>query len=177
MSHDPIHPLVGPRWSLEDGKLGAAKAGRIEATPEECAAVAKLLDVLECRSLALSYHLKAMPPVGYRMRAEVTADVVQACVITAEPVAAVARDEVDLDLMPASTGARQDDAAVFDPLADTLVETYADGRIDLGQYAFELLSTAIDPYPRKPGAEFADPGAADKAKLSPFAALGKLRKE
>jgi hypothetical protein len=176
MTDTPIHPFIGPRWVLDDGKLGAAKSGRIEATPEERAAIAKQLDLLECSSLVLSYTLKSMQPVGYRMRAEVTAEVVQACVITTEPVASTARDEVDLDLVPATDGRGEETEVVFDPLSDTLTETYADGRIDLGQYAFELLSTAVDPYPRKPGAEFADPGEANKAKLSPFAALAKLKR-
>lgn len=176
MTHDPIHPFTGPRWILEDAKLRGGKAGRIEATPDERDAIAKLLDLLECRTLVLSYNLKPMQPSGFRMRAEVTADVVQACVITTEPVASVARDEVDLDLLPATPGASEDADVAFDPLSGAITETYADGRIDLGQYAFEVLSTAIDPYPRKPGAEFADPGEADKAKLSPFAALSKLRK-
>jgi hypothetical protein len=101
---DPIHPFVGPRWILEDSKLGGAKSGRIEATREECAAVAKLLELSSCEALVLSYNLKSMPPAGYRMRAEVTADVVQACVVTTEPVASTVRDEVDLDLMPAASG-------------------------------------------------------------------------
>ncbi len=177
MTDDKLHPFVGPRWWLDDNKIGGGKVGLIEATLDERAAVAKALDLLECRSVELRYNLKSMQPSGYRMRAEVTASVVQACVITAEPVAAVAREEVDLDLLPAKPGSSHEEDLSIDPLAETLSETYADGRIDLGQYAFELLSTAIDPYPRIPGAEFADPGAADKAKLSPFAALAKLRKE
>jgi len=177
MTQDLIHPLSAPRWSLQDGKLGGAKSGQIEATPEECAAVALALDLVECRDLVLRYVLKSMQPVGYRMRAEVTANVVQACVITTEPVASVARDEVDLDLIPALPNATAEAEVTFDPLSESLSETYADGRIDLGQYAYELLSTAIDPYPRKPGAEFTDPGEANLAKLSPFAALAKLRGE
>ncbi len=175
MTDTPIHPFVGPRWILEDGKLGGGKSGRIEATPDERAAIAKALELLECKSLVLSYNLKSMPPTGFRMRAEVTADVVQACVVTTEPVASTARDEVDLDLIPAATGQKEEVEVAFDPLSETITETYADGKIDLGQYAYELLSTAIDPYPRKPGAEFADPGEANKEKLSPFAALSKLR--
>jgi hypothetical protein len=176
LTTEPSHPFTGPRWILEDGKLSSGKSGRIDATPEECAAIAKALDLIDCRSLALTYNLKPMQPAGFRMRAEVTATVVQACVVTTEPVASTARDEVDLDLLPATPGRTTEEDVAFDPLSESVTETYADGKIDLGQYAFELLSTAIDPYPRKPGAEFADPGAADKAKLSPFAVLGKLKR-
>ena len=177
MTTEPLNPFIGPRWVIEDGKIGTGKTGRIEATEAECAAAAKALDLLECKKLGLAYNLKAMPVTGFRMRAEVSAEVVQACVVTTEPVASSVREEVDADLIPASTASRQEGEITFDPLTEITQETYADGRIDLGQYAFELLSTAIDPYPRKPGAEFVEPGAGDKAKLSPFAVLAKLKEK
>ncbi len=41
--------------------------------------------------------------------------------------------------------------------------------IDLSGYAVEHLSLDLDPFPRKPGAEFVTP--ADDADLSPFAVL------
>jgi hypothetical protein len=55
--------------------------------------------------------------------------------------------------------------------------------IDLGEVASEQLGLAIDPYPRKAGAEVpaewtADPAAepASEPKVNPFAALEKLTK-
>jgi hypothetical protein len=175
MTEDSATPFFDPRWTLEENKLGAGKVGRIEATPEECAEVAKLLELLECKQLVLTYNLKSMQPVGFRMRAEVSAEVVQACVVTTEPVTSTAREEVDVDLLPVDKAPRHTGPETLDVLEGSDSETYAEGRIDLGKYAFELLSTAIDPYPRKPGAEFVDPGEADRAKLSPFAVLGKLK--
>jgi hypothetical protein len=50
-----------------------------------------------------------------------------------------------------------------------------DGKLDLGAIATEFLLLAIDPYPRKPGAEFA-PVKADDASAKPFAALEALKK-
>jgi hypothetical protein len=169
-------PLTGPRWTLEQDKLGNGKSGEVEASQSECAAVAKALDLLDCRNLVLTYTLKAMQPAGFRMRAEVKADVVQACIITTDPVAAVVRDEADVDLLPADAAPAAGGEVTFDAMTDTDSETYSDGRIDLGHIAFEVLSTSIDPYPRKPGAELAEPGADDKSKLSPFAVLAKLKK-
>ncbi len=175
MTAEPINPFSAPNWILDDGKLGKGKSGRIDASAAECAAAAKALDLLECRKLSLSYTLKAMPVAGFRMRAEVTAEVVQACVITTEPVVSTTREEVDVDLLPASVAPPVAGEVSFDPLNDSDCESYADGKIDLGQYAFELFSTSIDPYPRKPGSELAEPSADDRAKLSPFAVLGKLK--
>jgi hypothetical protein len=54
-------------------------------------------------------------------------------------------------------------------------ETLLDGKLDLGAIATEFLLLGIDPYPRKPGAEFA-PVKADDASAKPFAALEALKK-
>ena len=48
-----------------------------------------------------------------------------------------------------------------------------DGKIDLGQYAVEQLALSLDPFPRKPGAEFVQPE--EPAEISPFAALKALK--
>ena len=48
-----------------------------------------------------------------------------------------------------------------------------DGKIDLGQYAVEQLVLSLDPFPRKPGAQFVQPE--EPAEISPFAALKALK--
>jgi hypothetical protein len=50
----------------------------------------------------------------------------------------------------------------------------SDGTADVGAIAAEFLLLGIDPYPRKPGAEFKSP-AEQGAVVSPFAALARLR--
>jgi uncharacterized metal-binding protein YceD (DUF177 family) len=50
-----------------------------------------------------------------------------------------------------------------------------DGTIDFGQLALEFLALSLDPYPRKPGAVFKGAGDAVEEKISPFAALAKLK--
>ena len=49
-----------------------------------------------------------------------------------------------------------------------------DGKIDLGALAAEFLALGLDPYPRKPGAEFAAP-VAEEDDDSPFAPLTELK--
>jgi hypothetical protein len=54
------------------------------------------------------------------------------------------------------------------------------GRLEIGRLAFEVLSAAIDPYPRKDGAEFTwreegEEEGSHSAGAGPFAALEKLK--
>ena len=60
-------------------------------------------------------------------------------------------------------------------------DVMVDGVLDLGGVVCEQLALNIDPFPRKPGAEFetvaADEGEVDEPAPSPFAALAKLKEE
>ena len=60
-------------------------------------------------------------------------------------------------------------AAEFEPIEH--------GRIDVGRIVYETLSAAVDPYPRKAGAEFAadEVGGPLVGDYGPFAALKKLK--
>jgi len=58
------------------------------------------------------------------------------------------------------------------------IEPIEHGLIDAGRIIFETLSASVDPYPRKPGAEFTAEELGDGAaatKTGPFAALKKLK--
>jgi hypothetical protein len=54
-------------------------------------------------------------------------------------------------------------------------ESLSDGKVDLGAIAVEFLLLGIDPYPRKPGAEFS-PLKSEDGNAKPFAALEALKK-
>jgi glycosyltransferase involved in cell wall biosynthesis len=58
-------------------------------------------------------------------------------------------------------------------LDDESPDLIENGQIDLGQYAVEQLALRLDPFPRKPGAEFVQPP--EPAEISPFAVLKQLR--
>jgi len=60
------------------------------------------------------------------------------------------------------------------------VEPLRDDLIDVGRIVYETFSAALDPYPRKSGAEFtwSDPREAEAtARSNPFAVLKKLKDE
>jgi hypothetical protein len=79
---------------------------------------------------------------------------------------------IDVVFAPASAGEFADQDEAFE--AGEPPEALSDGTADIGALAAEFLLLGIDPYPRKPGAEFAPPRE-DSATASPFAALTKLK--
>jgi hypothetical protein len=84
----------------------------------------------------------------------------------------------DKDLADEEIAAAEDVAAAgFGDASGEPPETLsADGTADVGAIAAEFLLLGIDPYPRKPGAEFSPP-AEQGAGVSPFAALARLKND
>ena len=172
-------PFGDRRWFVDAATIGASRQGRIEATVEEAEAAARRLDLLGCRDLALDYDVVPMAggrPGCFRLTAKLSADVEQACVVTLDPVPSRCVERIELELHPAGTAESVAGRETLDVLSTRESEAYEGGRIELGQLAFELLSVALDPYPRVPGAALADAQGADRQALSPFASLAKLRK-
>jgi uncharacterized metal-binding protein YceD (DUF177 family) len=108
---------------------------------------------------------------GLRATGRVTATVGQTCVVTLEPVENQVDEFIDVIFAPPSAGGIVDQDVSFE--ADER-EALSDGTADIGALAAEFLLLGIDPYPRKPGAEFTPPPE-EGAAAAPFAALAKLR--
>jgi len=109
---------------------------------------------------------------GLRATGRVSATVGQTCVVTLEPMENQVDEAIDVTFAPSSTDDLAHPDAAFE--ADEPPEVLLDGTADLGAIAAEFLLLGIDPYPRKPDAEFAPP-AAEGAATTPFAALAKLK--
>jgi hypothetical protein len=103
----------------------------------------------------------------------VSARVGQTCVVTLDPIENDICEAVDLLFEPAEGGLPRGPhgEAEREP-----PEPLREGRIDLGEVATEFLLLGVDPYPRKPGAEFASPASVG-AEEGPFAALAALKTE
>ena len=133
---------------------------------------ARIVRALDLASLdAFTAEMELVPsPVGWRLSGRIRASLAQTCGITLEPL------PVEIDAPFALTLAEsveEDSEEIIITLDDESPDVIENGQIDLGQYAVEQLALRLDPFPRKPGAEFVQPP--EPAEISPFAVLKQLR--
>ena len=129
----------------------------IKATPQERAAIAEILDLVELKSLDVTFQLTAIGLRRFKLAGRLTAEVVQNCVVTLEPIENGIDEEIAIEFWPASDVARLeagDDAEDTDVPLDGPEPLPESGLIDVGQAAYEVLASTLDPYPRKPDVQF-----------------------
>ena len=136
----------------------------VEATPEERAALAKDFKLEAIHALEGRFRLTGTTE-RVHVDGVVTARVGQICVVTLEPFDDVIEEEVEVDF--AGDGGGGD-------AGDEPPDEITDGQIDLGALAAEFLMLGLDPYPRKPGADFSFEGDVQERE-SPFGALKALK--
>jgi hypothetical protein len=188
-------------WLIDVMRIGETGAGGLHhATPEQCAALAGALDLIECTALRVAFKVRSLHRGRYKLTGTVSADVVQRCVVTLDPVPAKVEEQLDIEFWPAGQmGADQlgadarmpplksssrreqaeesderNDTADFAVIGDEPPEPIEQGRIAVGRVVFELLSAGLDPYPRAAGAELGWSTDEDTSGDHPFAALGKI---
>ena len=145
----------------------------LRATPAECAALAKRFGIPAVNRFAADLLLKREPAGGVAIEGRISAEVVQDCVVTLEPVTQQIEDAVHLRILGPGEEASDDPESPDDVDAPG-------GVADLGEAVSEQLALALDPYPRAPGAVLpdevvAEPEAPPEASVSPFANLAALR--
>jgi uncharacterized metal-binding protein YceD (DUF177 family) len=128
------------------------------------------IDALD--SFQAKIDLRKLTPTRYSLDAKLTADIVQSCVITLEPVKSHVESTFKRDLLLTQTKSFDVDVA---PVDDDGREEIDSLRYDLAIPVLEELALLIDPYPRCPGVEFEPPGDGDDEEEHPFAALKKLK--
>ena len=148
-------------------------AGGVQRTLEPDAAararIVKALDLASLDSFTAEMNL-APSPAGWRLSGRVRASLAQTCGITLEPLPLEIDASFVLTLAEAVDEESEEIVITMDDESPDLIEN---GQIDLGQYAVEQLALKLDPFPRKPGAEFVQPP--EPAEISPFAVLKRLR--
>ncbi|MBC8338796.1 MAG: DUF177 domain-containing protein [Rhodospirillales bacterium] len=167
----------------------------IEATPEECARLAKRFGLNALAALNASLTLS--PQKGGRiihLQGHFRAEVAQTCVITLEPLESAIEGTVDLlyDTSLDGPGAELESFEVDgDEENEIPPEPLTDGQIDAGEAVAEQLALEIDPFPRKPGASLGEYSSGPNkgnspengaetgtgAKNSPFAGLAPLKEK
>lgn len=168
---DPA-PFSRPYSVRHVGQAGADVT--VEANEAEREVLAAELGLGAIAGLVGRFRLEGRPD-RVSVTGRVEADVAQICVVTLDPFPVRVEEEVALTFRERSDrevrGADPSGGEVETDLdaADELV----DGRIDLGAIAAEFLALALDPYPRKPGAEL-ERGGEEAGGASPFGVLAGL---
>jgi hypothetical protein len=111
---------------------------------------------------------------GLRTTGRVSATVEQICVVTLEPIENEVDEPIDVIFAPPSAPDDTSGSEKATCEADEPPDLLADETADIGALAAEFLLLGIDPYPRKPGAEFASPAKREDS-TGPFATLARLR--
>ncbi len=146
------------------------------ADAAELAAVAELLAIEGVETLAVEARLETVDGV-FRCRGELRARVVQACVVTGEPVVQDVAAGFERFLVVGTAPAVE---AAIDVDPDERDVDYLDEPVvDIGAIAVEELALALDPYPRAADADAvldaSNAATDDAAARRPFAVLARKR--
>ena len=171
-------------------KVGHISANPVEVTiradAEKCAGLARLWSVLEVKALSATFQLQRWKRDGVRLKGRVTADIVQACVVTLDPVEAHIDEPVEVVFVPEGSKlarlpvASETGEMLLDPDGPDAPEIFTGDTVDAGVVAAEHVALAIDPYPRKSGVDFSghiESTGKDDRKPSPFAVLKDWKKD
>lgn len=158
-------------WSepVRLNQIGAGLDRSLVADAAVRARIAKAFGLSSLDSLAADLDL-APSPRGWTLKGRLRAELAQTCGVTLEPLPMTVDDAFSITL---AEQAPDTDGEIVVSLDDEVPDLIEDGRIDLGQYVVEQLALHLDPFPRKPGAEFVQP--AEPAEISPFAVLQGLK--
>ena len=173
---DPTTPY-SVRFDL--GSLGEGREISLTPSAEIREKIAAWADIFGLQSLTATLQLSRLGDGFYAYDGHLEADVVQACVVTLEPVAShFERDFARrYRLLPARKGKVQFsvEEAVVDQ-ADDETETIQSPFIDLAAPVLEEFSLGLDPYPRAPGAVYDEPEETGREPEGhPFAVLEQLK--
>jgi uncharacterized metal-binding protein YceD (DUF177 family) len=149
---------------------------RIEATPEERAALAERLGLASLDLLQAELRLKRLSRGRIAVEGRFEARLTQLCVVSLEPVAGEIEGEFAVEFVESGPGPETEAVVSIDSVDPP--EPIEDGLIDLGETVVQQLAERIDPYPRAPGADLTwqDEKPAMSEPKRPFAALSALQK-
>ncbi|MDA1325605.1 MAG: DUF177 domain-containing protein [Proteobacteria bacterium] len=167
------------------GANGAGAQYEFKASADQCSALALRFGCVEIPRFEIKANVVPLRKPGlFRVSGDVTARVVQNCVVSLEPVVSDHEVELGLLLLPESKGEApelEDESEDF--------EFYSGNTVDLGEIGAIELALALDPYPRAPGISVTDlgPGGVDSGyevykegfvgRNRPFEALAALKRK
>ena len=124
----------------------ADKKLRIVADEEARGALARRFDLIAIDSFIADITISRIADSALlRVSGSFSADIVQACVFSREPVAATISETISERLTPQGHGETE---AVFDVDDEDPPVPFSDASIELGELLAQYLAVSIDPYPR-----------------------------
>jgi len=176
----PADPVEFSRPLSLDRISSTQHREEITASDKERTALAERFALVSLDSMTATFTLKRARKDLVRLKGRVLAELVQACVVTLDPIPARIDEKFEVDFLQGVQPAVAD--LELDVEGAEAPEPAPDGWIDLGEMAAEQLGLAIDPYPRKADAAVPTEWKAEPAaettpveRLNPFAALEKLK--
>lgn len=158
--------------TLRINEIGAGVTRRIQPDEALRRQIARSLDLISLDAFNAELHV-APAREGWLLSGRLQAEAVQACGITLDPLPVSIDERFSVDLVESSPTAN-DEGEVEVSIDDDAPDVIENGKIDLGQYALEQLVLSLDPFPRKPGAEFVQPP--EPVEISPFAVLKQFKR-
>lgn len=158
--------------TLRINEIGAGVTRRIQPDEALRRQIARSLDLISLDTFDAELHVAPVRE-GWLLSGRLQAEAVQACGITLDPLPVTIDERFSVNLVegaPVATGEGEVEVSIDDDAPDVI----ENGKIDLGQYAIEQLVLSLDPFPRKPGAEFVQPP--EPVEISPFAVLKQFKR-
>lgn len=158
----------------------------IVASESERAALAKLNGIPAILSFAAALRARRLRGDGLEVTGDLRARVRQTCVLSLEEFDSDIVEPLELRFAPPKETPRphsrrkevEPEPLDHDALGDDPPDPLIGGVVDLGAVVAEFFTLSLDPYPHKPGAEFAEPAPDDASgSVSPFAQLRGTRGE
>jgi uncharacterized metal-binding protein YceD (DUF177 family) len=154
----------------------AGKTIRLQANGVELEQIVDHLDLASCERVSADFTVVPSRGDLLHVTGSVKATLHQTCVITLEAFPVSINEDIDVRFAPPEKLDPVSKAEVERTLEDEdPPEPLDNGSIDLWAVAIDHIAVALDPYPRKPGAEMT-PDVEPPARESPFAALEVLKK-
>jgi hypothetical protein len=134
-------------------------------------ALAKADGLVGLAALDADFHVARQGLSSFNVTGTVRAKITQICVLTLEPFDSDVVEEVDVDYAEAPAATQADTLLAAQSADRHPPDPIEGGAIDL---AAEFLALGLDPYPHKPGAEFAPVTDPHDVTERPFDVLKKL---
>ena len=150
------------------------------ADPAQLAAIAKWAGIPSLEKFETEVEIKKLAPNRFGLAFHLAADVTQSCVVTLEPVASHMDRRFTRELVFVGASRHRD---VADSAPDLVLDTDQEEgpevidslHLDLATPVLEEFALSLDPYPRRPGVEFAAETPDSDRPESPFAVLKGLK--